>query len=152
MKRRADEIVPRNANEATALGFFTTLMNKDFEAFADLWADDAVQEIPFAPELPNFEDVWSGKAQILSYYVKAIPGRKDHVFWIHDIHQTTDPDVLIVEASAHSVIIASGRSYDQRYIVIFKLRDGKIILDREYVNPLNFMRAFGEEPLQAPEN
>lgn len=137
-------MTPRNANEATALGFFTTLMNKDFEAFADLWADDAVQEIPFAPDLPDFEDVWRGKERILSYYTRAIPGRKDHVFWIHDVHQTTDPDVIIIEASAHSIVVANGRPYDQRYVFIFKLRDGKIVLDREYVNPLNFMKAFGE--------
>ncbi|MGV6871913.1 nuclear transport factor 2 family protein [Pseudochelatococcus sp. B33] len=144
MKQRADEVVPRNANEATVLGFYTTLMKKDFEAFADLWADDAVQEIPFAQELPNFEDVWNGKERILSYYVKALPGRKDHVFWIHEIHQTTDPNVIIVEASAHSIVVANGRSYDQRYVFIFKLRDGKIVLGREYVNPLNFMKAFGD--------
>ena len=58
--RRADEIVPRNDNERTVLGFYTTLMAKDLDAFADLWADDAVQEIPFAPELDGFEPLWRG--------------------------------------------------------------------------------------------
>ncbi|MEX0407419.1 nuclear transport factor 2 family protein [Aquibium sp. LZ166] len=141
--RRADEIVPRNDNERTVLGFYTTLMAKDLDAFADLWAGDAVQEIPFAPELDGFEPVWRGKERILSYYNKAMPGRRDHVFWIHDVHQTTDPDCIIVEASAHSIVIANGRSYDQRYVFIFKLRDGKIVLNREHVNPIAFMRAFG---------
>ena len=141
--RRADEIVPRNDNERTVLGFYTTLMAKALDAFADLWAGDAVQEIPFAPELDGFEPVWRGKERILSYYNKAMPGRRDHVFWIHDVHQTTDPDCIIVEASAHSIVIANGRSYDQRYVFIFKLRDGKIVLNREHVNPIAFMRAFG---------
>lgn len=141
--RRADEVVPRNENEKTVLGFYTRLMAKDMAGFADLWADDAVQEIPFAPELPGFEPVWRGKERILSYYNKAIPGRKDHVFWIHHIHQTLDPDCIIVEASAHSIVAENGRAYDQRYVFIFKLRDGKILLNREHVNPLAFMKAFG---------
>lgn len=140
--RRADEIAPRNDNERTVLRFYTCLMAKDFAGFADLWADDAVQEIPFAPEIEGFEPVWRGKERILSYYNKAIPGRRDHVFMIHEIHQTADPDCIIVEASAHSIVIENGRSYDQRYVFIFKLRDGKILLDREYVNPLAFMKAF----------
>jgi ketosteroid isomerase-like protein len=65
------------------------------------------------------------------------------VFWIHDMHQTADPNVIIVEASAHSIVVANGRSYDQKYVFLFKLRDGQILLDREYVNPLAFMKAFG---------
>lgn len=142
--RRADEVKPRNRNEETVLKFYTTLMDKDMAAFADLWHEDLIQEIPFAPELPGFEAVWKGKERILSYYNKAMPGRRDHVFWIYDVHQTTDPDVIIVEASAHSHVIANGRDYDQKYVFIFKLRDGKILLDREYVNPLAFMKAFGD--------
>lgn len=140
---RADEYKPRTENERTVLKFYTLLMKKDMAAFADLWADDAVQEIPFAPELPGFEQAWVGKEKILSYYNTAIPGRKDHVFWIHDMHQTADPNVIIVEASAHSIVVANGRSYDQKYVFLFKLRDGQILLDREYVNPLAFMKAFG---------
>ncbi|MDB5860423.1 MAG: hypothetical protein JWQ76_4112 [Ramlibacter sp.] len=139
----AEQVVPRNANERTVLAFYTTLMRKDMQAFADLWADDAVQEIPFAPEIEGFEPVWKGKEKILSYYNKAIPGRREHQFWIHELHQTADPDCLIVEASAHSIVAASGKVYDQRYVFIFKLRDGKIVLNREHVNPLAFMKAFG---------
>ena len=139
----AQQVVPRNANERTVLAFYTTLMCKDMQAFADLWDDEAVQEIPFAPEIEGFEPVWRGKEKILAYYKKAIPTRREHQFWIHDLHQTADPDCLIVEASAHSVVAGTGKVYDQRYVFIFRLRNGKIVLNREHVNPLAFMRAFG---------
>lgn len=139
----AEQVVPRNDNERTVLAFYTTLMRKDMQAFADLWADDAVQEIPFAPEIEGFEPVWKTKEKILAYYNKAIPGRREHQFWIHVLHQTADPDCLIVEASAHSIVAATGKVYDQRYVFIFRLRDGKIVLNREHVNPLAFMKAFG---------
>jgi len=140
--RRADEVEPRNANERTVLGFYVNLMNKDLSAFADLWADDATQEIPFPPEIDGFEPVWKGKAKILSYYNRAIPGRRDHVFHIQALHQTDDPDCLIVEASAHSIVAASARAYDQRYVFVFRLRDGRIVLNREHINPIAFMQAF----------
>lgn len=139
----ADQVVARNANEHTVLSYYTTLMQKDMQAFADLWADDATQEVPFAPEIDGFDPVWKGKEKILAYYNIAIPGRRDHVFWIHEIHQTNDSECLIVEASAHSIVASTGKSYDQRYIVNFRLREGKIVLMREYVNPLAFMKAFG---------
>jgi ketosteroid isomerase-like protein len=118
-------------------------MNKDPDGFCDIWAEDAVQEILLPPEFEGFESVWSGKQSITSYYKNAIARRKDWTFYIHEIHQTLNPDVLIVEASAHSVVIESRRTYDQHYINLFKLRDGKLILLREHVNPLKFMRAFG---------
>jgi ketosteroid isomerase-like protein len=117
-------------------------MKKDMAAFADIWAPDAVQEIPFPPEIEGFESVWSGKEKLLAYYNKAMPGRRDHVFYIHDVHSTSDPNCVIVEASAHSVVIATGLSYDQRYIFIYRMRDGQIVLNREHVNPLLFMKTF----------
>jgi uncharacterized protein len=142
--RRADEVTPKNKSEETVLKFYTLLMKKDLQAFADLWAPDAVQEIPFPPEIEGFEPVWTGKEKLLSYYNKAMPGRRDHVFNILDVHSTTDPQCVIVEATAHSVVIQTGRSYDQRYIFVFKLGDGKIILNREHVNPLSFMKTFAD--------
>lgn len=140
--RRADEVTPRNKGEETALKFYTLLMKKDLAGFADIWTADAVQEIPFPPEIEGFEPIWSGKERLLAYYNKAMPGRRDHAFYIHDLHSTSDPNCVIVEASAHSIVLATGRSYDQRYIFIYRIRDGRIVLTREHVNPLAFMKAF----------
>ena len=139
---RADEMTPQDANEATVLGFFTNLMSKDMEAFADLWAEDAVQDMPFAKGLEVIDQTWTGKDTILSYYNKAIPGRRDHVFEINTLHRTTNPDVIIVEARGCSTVSETGRVYDQRYVFIFHLRDGKIILNREHFNPLIWREAF----------
>jgi uncharacterized protein len=142
---RADEVIPKNKSEETVLKFHTLLMKKDLQGFADIWAPDAVQEIPFPPEIESFDPIWAGKEKLLAYYNKAMPGRRDHVFDILDVHSTTDPNCVIVEATAHSVVVQTGQSYDQRYIFVFKLRDGKIVLNREHVNPLLFMKTFGPQ-------
>jgi len=48
--QRADEISPRDADEALMLSYFTLLMQRDLVGFEALWHDDAVQDIPFLPE------------------------------------------------------------------------------------------------------
>lgn len=139
---RADEMTPRDANEATVLGFFTNLMKKDMAAFADLWAEDAVQDMPFAKGLDAITPRWEGKETLLAYYNKAIPGRRNHVFEIEALHRTADPDVIIVEARGCSTVSETGRLYDQRYVFVFHLRDGRIVLNREHFNPLVWREAF----------
>jgi hypothetical protein len=139
---RADEMTGRNDNEKVVLGFFQNLMKKDLNAFADLWADDAVQDMPFAAGVDGLETTWHGKEKLLRHYNKSIPNRRDHVFHIDHLHQTADPDVIVVEARGKSTVGETGRLYDQRYVFIFKLRDGKIVLNREHFNPIVFQKAF----------
>lgn len=148
--QRADEIEPRDANEKTVLGFYTNLMKKDMAAFEALWAEDAVQDMPFAAGVPVLEPAWHGKEKLLSYYRKSIPNRRDHVFTIEKLHRTTDPDVIIVEAVGKSIVGDTGRPYDQQYVFIFRLRDGKIVLNREHFNPLIWQKAFEGSSVAVP--
>ncbi len=142
---RADEISPRNQNESVVLGYFTLLMKRDLEHFEALWQPDAVQEIPFVPEgfgkfvTSRFE----GREEIMAHYRAAFANRRDHVFVIDDIHRTDDPDCIIVEAHARSLVGETGRVYENSYVCLFRLREGKLALLREYVNPLPCMKAFG---------
>jgi ketosteroid isomerase-like protein len=149
---RADLITPSDANERTVLGFYTNLMKKDLDAFADLWADDAVQDMPFADGVAVLEPAWHGKEKLLSYYRKSIPTRKHHVFEIDKLHRSIDPDTLIVEAAASSVLGDTGRPYNQKYVFIFKLRDGKIVLNREHFNPLIWQAAFAGSDVTSNPN
>lgn len=143
--RRADEIVPADADEALVLGYFTTLMRRDLAAFEALWHEDAVQEIPFLPEgfgrfVPG---TMEGRAGIMEHYRVAFARRRDHVFWIDAIHRTAAPGILIVEAHARSLVGETAQVYENRYVCIFEARAGKLARLKEYVNPLAFMKAFG---------
>ena len=40
MPRRADAVVPANANEAAVLGFCTALMANDMDKFAAIWTEE----------------------------------------------------------------------------------------------------------------
>jgi uncharacterized protein len=139
---RATEMTPRNSTEETILKFYTLLMEKKFDAWGELFADDAVQENPFVPALEGLDAEFRGKDRIVFHYRTVLTKRKGHVFTINEIHQSADGNTVVVEAQGRSEVPETGRVYDQRYVMIFKLRDGKIVRLREYFNPLVFQRAF----------
>ena len=60
-----------------------------------------------------------------------------------EMHQTLDPDTLIVEFAGRGRTAASGKSYEQRYISVVRMRDGKIAHYKDYWNPLAVLAAFG---------
>lgn len=130
----------RAENKQTVLTYYRLLMEKDIPAWSELWADDGKQENPFAPD--GILEVFPDKAFLVSWYQKIFKNRKEHVFTLDAIHETMDPDVIIVEARARSIVGEIDRVYEQRYVMVFKFRDGKLILNREYFNPLAYLKAW----------
>jgi len=51
------------------------------------------------------------------------------------IHPTGDPEVVIVELDATVTLTDTGRQATVRSIQVFRIRDGKIVLFRDYFNP-----------------
>jgi ketosteroid isomerase-like protein len=145
MTQRADEIAPASTDQAVVLAYFTLLMKRDLDAFEALWHPDAVQEIPFKPEgFGAFvTDAFTGRDEIMAHYRVAFANRRDHVFWIDEIHTTSKPGCVIVEAHARSLVGETGKVYENSYVCIFQVRDGQLARLKEYVNPLAFMKAFG---------
>jgi|HubBroStandDraft_4_1064222.scaffolds.fasta_scaffold31219_3 ketosteroid isomerase-like protein len=110
------------------------VLNLDAEGFADLFAADGVIEIPFAgPELPARID---GQQAIRDYSRRIATAalRIDGLDTLA-VHHTDDPEVLIVELVARGTVITTGHAITARSIQIFRIRDGKILLFRDYANP-----------------
>lgn len=139
---RADEITPRNATEATILQFYTLLMRKEFDAWGELFAEDVRQENPFMPALPGLDAVFEGRDRMVFHYRTVLSKRTGHVFTVDRIITSDDGRNVIVEAGGRSHVPETGRVYDQRYVMIFTLANGKITHLREYFNPLVFQQAF----------
>jgi len=64
------------------------------------------------------------------------------------IHDCLDPDEFIVEADADAVFRHSGERYDQHYVLLLRLRDGKISHYTEYVNT-DLLAGFPPQPVPA---
>lgn len=131
--------------------FLESLESKDMEAFADVWAEDAVQEMPYAPE--GFPEKVVGKSALIAHYAgwPEISGKAD--FTSHLVfHPTTDPDIVFVEFRGKVEIKKPAGIYNQTYGGLFHVEDGKIVYFREYFDPVVFSKAFGIGEHAAPDS
>jgi uncharacterized protein len=123
---------PRPADVLAQRG--RVILDRDADGFADLFAPDGVIEIPFAP--PNAPSRLAGQAAIREYsrHLMSSPLRIDG-FEMTELHQTQDPEVVIAEVRAAATVTTTGQSFDATSIQVFRIRDGKILLFRDFANP-----------------
>lgn len=108
------------------------VIGRDMAGFADLFAEDGVIELPFAAgELPAR---LAGREAIREF---ATGGRSRAVevadLRIRHLHRTGDPEVVIVELTTVGRIVATGEPFEVPCIQVFRIRDGRIVLFRDYV-------------------
>jgi uncharacterized protein len=118
------------------------LLNHDTEGFADLFEADGAIEIPFAgPDVPARLD---GQQAIRDYSrrMAASALRIDDLDTVA-VHHTDDPEVLIVELVAKATVTTTGHPFTARSIQVFRFRDGKILLFRDYADPNALAEALG---------
>jgi uncharacterized protein len=118
------------------------LIGKDLPAWIDLFAEDAVVEYPYAAAL-NSPARLEGKSAIYSYITEAIAQMENLVFTNVCEYKTLNPNVLLAEVHGEADIIATGRHYQQDYVMRLETKDGKIVHYREYWNPVPFIEAMG---------
>jgi len=134
-------LVRRQARQAV-MNFLTGLEDKDMDRVNAVWAEDAVQEMPYAPE--GFPRRVAGREALIRHYA-GWPANSGRARFTEGIvfHPTLDPSVVFVEYHGVSEIRFTGRIYDQRYGGLFHVEDGRITLFREYFDPTVFAHAFG---------
>jgi hypothetical protein len=82
------------------------VLDRDVKGQADLFAPDGVLEWPFA--LTGLRSV---------------------------VHETLDPEVVVVELELEGEVVATGDAYRLPYIQVFRVRDGAIVSFRDYFGP-----------------
>jgi uncharacterized protein len=110
------------------------ILSGDADGFADLFAPDAVIEAPFAP--PGAPSRLVGREAIREYarHLVASPLRLED-FEVAELYQTPDPEVVIVEMSAKATVTTTGQSVAATSIQILRIRDGQIVLFRDFADP-----------------
>ncbi|MYT03307.1 MULTISPECIES: nuclear transport factor 2 family protein [Streptomyces] len=110
------------------------LLDKNIPAWVDLWAEDGLMEFPFAPAGRPQRLV--GKEAVAAY-MRHYPDHIDlHGFPDLRIHQTTDPQTIVVEMRGVGRLVQTGAPFDMTYIAVVTVRDGRITSYRDYWNPL----------------
>ena len=109
------------------------------EDMNDLFTPDVVFEFPYAPEgLPQRLD---GIATLADHVTRLAPMLELREFTLKAVYPSQD--TIIIEFSCEGSGIATGLPYDQDYISVVTLRDGRIGHYRDYWNPLVALSALG---------
>ncbi|CAM5556577.1 hypothetical protein STAFG_3857 [Streptomyces afghaniensis 772] len=115
------------------------LLDKDIAGWVGLWAEDGVMEFPFAPE--GWPRRLEGKEAVAAY-MRHYPDHIDlHDFPALGIHQTTDPQTIVVEMRGVGRLVETGAPFDMTYIAVVTVRNGHITSYRDYWNPLAVLEA-----------
>lgn len=122
------------------------LSANDREGFAELMAVDGVIEWPFrGPAAPPRLE---GRDAIREYVTHSPLARLLHFEDLRPdaVHETGDPEVIIVETTTIGRVVETGRRFELPAIAVLRIRGGEIVAYRDYVNPLAAAEAAGALP------
>lgn len=110
------------------------ILNRDIGGFVDLFAPDAVIEGPFTGP-PGTPMRLEGRGAIREYSrrVMASPLQLEE-FEVVELYLTQDPEVVIVEMRTKGTMTTTGRSFVATSIQILRIREGQIVLFRDFAD------------------
>ena len=119
--------------------FLDNVVNAKHQELLGMLAEDAVMEFPY--HLPTTPARLVGKPEIARFFAGF--GNFLVLDEIHPttLHETTDPNVGIVEYEGRGKAVQTGRPYVQQYITVLTFLDGKIAHWKDYWNPENVLGA-----------
>jgi len=120
------------------------MLNGDADGLADLFAPGAVIEFSFHGP-PGTPVRLAGREAIREYsrQVMASPLRLED-YEVTELYQTQDPEVVIAEMRAKATVTTTGRSITATSIQILRIREGHIVLFRDFADPRVLEEVIGE--------
>jgi ketosteroid isomerase-like protein len=132
----------RERNMAIVGRYIDAINRCDVDTRRALLAEDAVFEMPYAPE--GFERRITGRKSIIAF-VETVPSIID-VPNLHDVRLETyhsDPGEVVAEYRSDMVIKPTNAEYRNEYVSRFTVRDGRITRFAEYYDPIRLVLALG---------
>jgi ketosteroid isomerase-like protein len=111
-----------------------TLVNNPAQ-WQTLIADDLLWELPFAPSLGHPAQL-TGRDEVLKHVGWFLGAVEQFRFYELRVHASDNPNEASAEVKAEGVITATGRTYQQEYVLFIRVQDGKIVYIREYFDPV----------------
>ena len=110
----------------------------DADGLADLFAPDAVMEFAFHGP-PGTPVRVEGREAIREYSrrVMASPLRLEE-YEVAELYQAQDLEVVVVEMRARATIATTSQSLTAMSIQVLRIRDGQIVLFRDFADPRGF--------------
>jgi len=119
-------------------------LNGDADGLADLFAPDAVIEFSFHGP-PGTPVRLEGREAIREYSRRVMesPLRLED-YEVAELYQAQDPEVVIAEIRAKATMTTTGRSLTTTSIQILRIREGHIVLWRDFADPRVIEDMIGE--------
>ena len=109
--------------------------------FLAMCAENIVFQFPYAP-VGSVTEV-RGKTNLAAYLAKVGALIAFNTMESPVTHASTDGKTFILEFSCKGHGTKTGTGYDQNYISVIRVSDGKIVQYRDYWNPLVLLKAVG---------
>jgi len=144
MQHQKNAAERRAANEEVFTRMLGHLGRKEFDEFQSYLADDFLQEWPYLAS-PDQPPSLRGPRALRDMIEIGTQPFDPFAYRISRFYHMEDPDTLIVEYSSHSAYRPRNSPYSNLYLGIVRLRDGKIVYWKEYLNPMVVMEALGAD-------
>ena len=128
-------------NAAVIENFFTALERLDIQSFMKVWADNGRQNMPLSPD--GFPKELKDKDAIFNQY-KGLPENYTAMSFPRKVSATDNPNKVIVQY-AGIIPLKSGGEYNNNYVGIFEIKNGKVEKFTEYFDPFILANAFGKQ-------
>ena len=129
----AGDAARRDGNRKVVEQAFALLSQMRHRELGPLISDDIDFELPYGPGQKPL--AIQGSARWLALNDATWPAFARFSLAITAVHELLDPDALIVEYRSDGQVRATGKPYRNRYLGIFRFRDGRICAWREFHNP-----------------
>ena len=107
---------------------------------ADLYAEDAVVEQPFAPTPPRRLE---GREAVRAHFAAAAQGPLRLQVSNLVVHETADPEVVVAEFDYDGRVATTGRTFRVANIQVLRVRGGQIVSSRDYHDHLALAAVVG---------
>ena len=105
---------------------------RDPERMIAFWAEDGVLEFPFAPE--GFPSQVAGRAALLEFFHQFPKYYSEIRILDRTVEALADGEGAVAQYRGEWVNL-KGVPYNNRYIAVFRFREGRVAHMREYFNP-----------------
>lgn len=129
----------------TVARFLAAVVSPTPGDMADCYADRVVIEMPFAAG-PIPERLENTREEIRQRFAAGTAARRYTAVRDVRVHETADPDVLVIEYTLDGTRIADDGQFTMRFVMVLTFRDGLIVHSRDYTDPIAGARALGRLP------
>ena len=129
-----------NRAAVAATAFLDALALSDAEAIAEMWAEDAVLEFPFAPA--GFPRGVQGAAAIDKYFRDALAAVSPIAYPNRVVTPLADPDACVIEFDSQLTVGDDPTVRENSYITIVRVQDGKIAHFKEHYDSIKRVEGF----------